>query len=143
MTIWKNAVTLEVIQERNKNTLSEWIGIEFTKLGDDYLTATMSVDEKTKQPIGILHGGASCVLAETIGSNAANMAVDLEREYCVGLSINSNHLKAVRDGLVTATTTPIHLGRSTQVWEIKILNENNKLASIHRLTMAVMQRDIE
>lgn len=138
--IWKNDVTLEVIHERNLNTLADFLGIKYTELGDAYLVATMPVNEKTKQPIGILHGGASCVLAETVGSNAANMAVDLSTHYCVGLSINSNHIKPAREGLVTAKATPVHLGRSTQVWEIPITDETGRLMSIHRLTMAVLAR---
>lgn len=138
--IWKNDVDLDLIHERNKHTMADYLDIRYTELGDDYLVATMPVNERTRQPIGILHGGASCVLAETVGSNAANMAVDLKTHYCVGLSINSNHIKAAREGVVIAKAEPLHLGRSTQVWEIRITNENKQLMSTHRLTMAVLPR---
>jgi 1,4-dihydroxy-2-naphthoyl-CoA hydrolase len=100
----------------------------------------MPVTEKTKQPIGIVHGGANVVLAETLASTAANCVIDIERFYCVGLEINANHIRSVREGLVTATTTPLHLGRSTQVWEIKILNDEGKLTCVSRMTASVMAR---
>ncbi len=100
----------------------------------------MPVDERTKQPIGIMHGGASCVLAETIGSTAANLCVNLDKQYCVGLVINTNHIRSIRSGLVIGTAGPKHLGRSTQVWSIKIHNESQQLISLTRLTMAVLDR---
>lgn len=128
------------LAERNENTLGHFLGIEFIEMGDDYLIATMPVNEKTKQPIGIMHGGASCVLAETVGSNAANIAVDIQKQYCVGLDINTNHVKAARSGLVIGTAKPFHIGRTTQVWGIDIHNEAGKLISVNRLTMAVLDR---
>ncbi len=140
MSIWFKDITKELLNQRGKRTMSEFLGIEFTEVGDDFLTATMPVTEKTKQPIGILHGGANVVLAETIASTAANAVVDLESYYCVGLEINANHIRSVKEGIVTASTTPIHLGRSTQVWEIKIINPEGKLSCISRMTAAVIAR---
>lgn len=139
MSIWKREVTLALVTERGLNSMSDHLGIQFTELGDDYLVATMPVDEKTKQPIGIMHGGASCVLAETVGSTAANMCVD-ESQYCVGLDINTNHIKSMREGIVIGTAKPFHLGRTTQVWGIDIRNEAGQLVSVNRLTMAVLNR---
>ncbi|PCI71891.1 MAG: thioesterase [Gammaproteobacteria bacterium] len=139
MSIWKRKIDLDVINAFRINTLVDTLGIEVTDFGDDYLCAKMPVDHRTHQPMGILHGGASVSLAETVGSIAATMAVD-ENHYCVGLEINANHLKSARDGYVHATATPIHIGRSTQVWDIKIVNEAEQLVCISRLTMAVLKR---
>jgi 1,4-dihydroxy-2-naphthoyl-CoA hydrolase len=138
--IWFNNPTLASLNARGLKTMVEHLGIEFIEIGDDFLRAKMPVNEKTKQPIGIMHGGASCVLAETVGSTAANACVNLEKFYCVGLDINTNHIRSVRDGFVFATAIPFHLGRSTQVWEIKILNVQNQMVSINRLTMSVLAR---
>ncbi len=113
------------------------IGIRITEIGDDYLRGTMPVDGRTHQPYGILHGGASVALAETLGSTAAVLCCETGRA-AVGLEINANHLRAVRDGIVTGTARPVHLGRSTQVWEIRIENEAGELGCIARLTMAVV-----
>lgn len=140
MKIWKSAISLPIIAAQRKNTIIELLGIEFIELGDDYLSARMPVDERTKQPLGIMHGGASCVLAETIGSTAANFCVDYNQFYCVGLDINTNHVRAVRQGYVMGTAKPFHLGKSTQVWGIEIVDEKNKLVSITRLTMAVLNK---
>lgn len=115
------------------------LGIELTELGDDFLKGTMPVDERTKQPVGLLHGGASVTLAETLGSIAANLAVDQSGFYCVGLEINANHLRAVPNGTVTGIARPVHLGRTTHVWEIKI-SHGNDLICISRLTMAVLAK---
>lgn len=141
MAIWFNKISLNDLMTRNKNTMSDHLGIEFIEMGDDYLTAKMPVDERTKQPIGIMHGGASCVLAETVGSIAANYCVDPTKNYCVGLDINTNHIRSIRDGYVFATAKPFHLGRSTQVWGIEITNEQKQLISVNRLTMSVMLRN--
>lgn len=138
--IWKTPIDLKTAQTRSANTMLDHLGIEFTEVGDDYLKATMPVDARTHQPLGIMHGGASCVLAESIGSTAANYCVDMSRQYCVGLDINTNHIRSVRSGLVTATATPYHIGRSTQVWHIEIHNTEKKLVSVTRLTMAVLDR---
>lgn len=116
------------------------LGIEFTEIGEDYLEATMPVDHRTIQPMGILHGGANVVLAETLGSVAASLTVDLNTQQVVGLEINANHLKSVRSGKVKGITKPIHLGKSTQVWEIKIFNEAEQLCCISRITMAILDK---
>jgi len=142
MTIWKTPFDLNSANERSKNTLAELMGIEFIEFGDDFLTARMPVDHRTKQPIGIMHGGSSCVLAETVGSMAANLCVDMNTHYCVGLDINTNHIRAAREGFVIGTAKPYHLGGTTQVWGIEIKNEEGKLISVNRLTMAVLSRKI-
>lgn len=116
------------------------IGIEFTEIGKDWLTARMPVDPRTHQPYGLLHGGASVALAETLGSVAAHCCVDSSKQYVVGLEINANHLKGVRDGFVYGTARPVHVGRSTQVWEIKIVNEKKELVCISRITMAILSK---
>ncbi len=139
LNIWKKTFDLEQLNASRKNTMVETLGIMVTEIGEDYLRATMPIDSRTHQPMGIMHGGASVALAETIGSIAANMAVNNEH-YCVGLDINANHLKAVRSGLVYATTRPIHVGRSTHVWDIQIKDEKDKPVCISRLTMAVLKK---
>ena len=139
MSIWKREINIEAINSFRKNTLVETLGIEIIDFGDDYLCAKMPVDHRTHQPMGILHGGASVSLAETVGSIAATMAVE-EGHYCVGLEINANHLKSAREGYVYATAKPIHIGRSTQVWDIKIENEEKQLVCVSRLTMAILKR---
>lgn len=140
MKIWQIDISLELIKERSKNTMVECLGIEFTEIGDNFLVARMPVDARTKQPLGIMHGGASCVLAETVGSTAANFCVDQRSNYCVGLDINTNHIRSAREGYVIGTAKPFHLGKSTQVWSIEIVNEEKKLVSVNRLTMAVLAR---
>lgn len=140
MSIWKTAISLENLLERSANTMVECLEIQFTEIGDNYLKATMPVNAKTKQPLGIMHGGASCVLAESIGSTAANYCVDITKQYCVGLSIYTQHIKSVKSGYVTGIAIPIHLGRSTQVWNIDIHDEEKHLISSTRLTMAVLNR---
>lgn len=139
MKIWKIDINFEAFATLRKNTIIEHLGIELVEIGDDFLVARMPVDHRTKQPMGIMHGGASCVLAETIGSVAAGCCIDREKNYCVGLDINTNHIRAVREGFVIATAKPFHLGRSTQVWSIEIVNEQQKLVSVTRLTMAVLE----
>ena len=116
------------------------MAVEFIELGKDYLSAKMPVDARTMQPMGILHGGATCSLAETVGSAAANFCVDLTQRICVGLEINVNHIKAVRGGFVIATARPLHLGKSTQIWDIRVVNEQGALTAVSRLTMAVLDR---
>jgi 1,4-dihydroxy-2-naphthoyl-CoA hydrolase len=140
MKIWQFDLTLESLNNRGQQTMVEFLGIEFTEIGDDFLVARMPVDQRTKQPIGIMHGGASCVLAESIGSTAANCCVDPKLQYCVGLDINTNHIRSVREGYVYGTAKPFHLGKSTQVWGIEIVNEEKKLVSVNRLTMAVLAK---
>lgn len=140
MSIWKIQFDAKALNDRGKNTLAEHLGIEFTEIGDNFLVARMPVDHRTKQPVGIMHGGASCVLAETVGSTAANCCVDITKQYCVGLDINTNHIKSMREGFVFAKALPFHLGKTTQVWGIEIRNEAGELVSINRLTMAVLNR---
>ncbi|WP_126971305.1 hotdog fold thioesterase [Gynurincola endophyticus] len=139
MVWFRNDLHLDAINALGKNTIGELIGIRFTEIGDDYLKATMPVDHRTKQPYGLLHGGASCVLAETLGSVAAALTVDDKQFKCVGLDINANHLRSATSGYVTGITKPIHIGRTTQVWEIKITDERDKLICISRLTVAVIK----
>ena len=115
-----------------------YLNIEFTEVTEDSITARMPVDETTKQPFGRLHGGASAALAETVGSTAANLCVDLDRQVCVGMEINANHLRPVREGFVHATARPIHLGRKSHVWEIRIVDDEGRLVCVSRLTMAVV-----
>ncbi|WP_232012641.1 hotdog fold thioesterase [Vibrio aphrogenes] len=139
MMIWKKDVTLESLNATSKNTLMEHLNIEYVAITDNTLSATMPVSNITHQPMGLLHGGASVVLAETLGSLAANMCVD-ENAYCVGLDINANHIRAKRNGVVTGTTWPIHIGVSTQVWQIEIVDEEQRLLCTSRITMAVKKR---
>lgn len=137
MTIWKRTAPIEKLNERHQNTLAEHLDIKIIEVGEDFLKASMPVDHRTHQPRGILHGGASVVLAESVGSYAANMVLE-SGFFAVGLDINANHIKMVRSGLVIATAKPAHLGRSTQVWEIRIEDESDQLVCISRLTMAVL-----
>ena len=140
MSIWFRPFTLEEAQTSRKNTMVDYLGIEFVEIGDDFLSARMAVDHRTMQPYGIMHGGASCALAETVASVAANYCVDPERFYCVGLEINTSHIKMVRSGYVIGVARPLHLGRNTQVWEILIRNEEGQLISVNRLRMAVLEK---
>ena len=139
MRIWKvNDITVDALNQQSKGTLVEHLGIEMTELGDDFVKAKMPVDNRTRQPLGLLHGGAHVVLAESLGSMAANLCLDITKEYALGLDINSNHLKSARDGFVTGIAKPIHIGTKTQVWEIKIYDEKENLLNISRLTMMVL-----
>ena len=139
MAIWFGAgFSLETATTRSQGTLVSQLGIEFVAAGDDYLSARMPVDERTRQPAGVLHGGASVVLAETLASWAASFAVDPEKHHCVGLEINANHVRAISSGWVTGTARPLHLGRSTQIWEVRIVDAQERLISISRVTMAVL-----
>jgi 1,4-dihydroxy-2-naphthoyl-CoA hydrolase len=138
MSIWRNATTLEELQGSTANTLVELLGMRFTEIGPDYLRATMPVDTRTHQPTGVLHGGASVALAETVGSTAANLCVDRTQELCLGQEINANHLRPIAAGLVTATARPLHRGTRSQVWQIEIRDERERLVCVSRLTMAVV-----
>lgn len=141
MSIWCRRPSVEGLNKLSKNTLLEQLEIVFTEVGDDYLVATMPVDKRTHQPFGLLHGGATAALAETLGSSAANCCLDMQSEYAVGLEINANHLRPVRSGRVTGTTRPVHVGRRTQVWETRVEDETGKLVCVSRLTMAVVPRE--
>jgi len=138
MSIWKQDPDLARINGWSANTMMETLGIRITAIGDDWLQGSMPVDHRTHQPYGLLHGGASVVLAETLGSTAAMLTLDPDKELAVGLDINANHVRGVREGTVTGTARMLHLGRTTQVWEIRIEDENGALACISRITMAVV-----
>jgi uncharacterized protein (TIGR00369 family) len=139
MSIWLSPQSLESLNAARAGTLIGNLDIVFTEIGDDFLRASMPVDERTRQPYGLLHGGASVVLAESIGSMGANLCVDRTKFICVGQEINANHVRAVRRGRVTGTTRPVHIGGRTQVWTIDIVNESGELVCISRLTMAVVR----
>ncbi len=138
--MFSKQATLEKMNAIGQNTLVEHLGIKLTEVGEDFLKGTMPVDKRTHQPLGMLHGGASVALAETLGSVAATMTLDLSKQYAVGLEINANHVKSVRDGIVTGIARPVHIGKKTQVWEIKIYDKNEALACISRITMAVIDK---
>ncbi|MDP1811264.1 MAG: hotdog fold thioesterase [Sediminibacterium sp.] len=141
MAIWHNKeLTLAHIEGFGKNTMGDHLGIRFSELGENFLKATMPVDERTKQPYGLLHGGASVALAETLGSIGAALVIDPELFICVGQEVNANHLRGVKGGLVTGITTPIHIGASSHVWEIKIYDEAEKLVCISRITVAILKK---
>jgi 1,4-dihydroxy-2-naphthoyl-CoA hydrolase len=140
MGIWFYPITVDDLNKRSQHTLADFLDIRFTEINDDSLVATMPAHERTKQPLGIVHGGANVVLAETIASTAANMVVDYKKFYCVGLEINANHLRPVSEGIITAVTRCIHLGRTTQIWNIDIFNEDGKQTCVSRMTAAVIQR---
>jgi len=139
MQIWfRKNITIEDIRGIGANTMAEFLGLKWVEIGDDFLKLSMPVNDTTRQPYGFLHGGASCVLAETVGSVGSALVIDQEKYYCVGLEINANHLRSVTKGVVTATATPLHLGKSTHVWDIKIYDEQEKLFCVSRLTMAIL-----
>jgi 1,4-dihydroxy-2-naphthoyl-CoA hydrolase len=140
MPLFHPGVSLSALNNMSANTMVAHLGIEFTAIGDDSIQARMPVDHRTHQPLGLLHGGASVALAETLGSVAATCCVDMTTQYCVGLEINANHIKSVREGFVIGTAKPIHIGKRTQVWEIRITNEQNELVCVSRITMAVMDK---
>lgn len=141
MSIWKQQVAdLDRINGWNGSSMVDHLGIRITEVGDDYLRGTMPVDARTKQPFGLLHGGASVALAETLGSLAGTMCVDATQEMAVGIEINANHVRAKTEGIVTGTARPLHVGRNTQVWEIRIEDEGAKLICVSRLTLAIVPR---
>jgi 1,4-dihydroxy-2-naphthoyl-CoA hydrolase len=131
---------LSSLNAQSKKTMTDHLGIEFTAIGDDFLEGTMPVDHRTIQPYGLLHGGANVVLAETLGSIASSLTLDLEKQICVGLEINANHLKSVKEGFVKGIAKPVHLGKTTQVWEVKIYNQTEQLCCISRITMAILDK---
>ena len=141
MSIWFNPTTLEDARRSfgDGGDLAHHLGIELTAIGPDFLSGSMPVDARTRQPFGLLHGGASVALAETLGSVAANFCVDTSRVYCVGQDINANHVRSARSGRVTGTARPIHLGGRSQVWDIRIEDEAGRLVCISRLTMSVIE----
>jgi 1,4-dihydroxy-2-naphthoyl-CoA hydrolase len=143
MSIWfKKDFDVEKLNQFSDNTMNELLGIRFTEIGENYLKATMPVDHRTRQAYGLLHGGASATLAETIGSVASILVVDPEFYYVVGVEINANHLRSVKDGFVTATALPLHIGLSSHVWDIKIIDKNEKLICVSRLTVFVKKKKL-
>jgi 1,4-dihydroxy-2-naphthoyl-CoA hydrolase len=142
MSIWfhKNLTTHD-LRGIGKNTMAEFLELTWEEIGEDYLKLSMPVNAKTRQPYGFLHGGASCVLAETIGSVASALVIDRSKFYCVGLEINANHLRSVTEGKVTAVAQPLHLGRTTHVWDIKIYDDQEKLFCVSRLTVAILHAE--
>jgi 1,4-dihydroxy-2-naphthoyl-CoA hydrolase len=140
MPLFNKALTLEAMTHMSANTMVEHLGIQFTAIGEDFIEAKMPVDHRTQQPLGLLHGGASLALAETLGSIAATFCLDPQTQYCVGLEINANHIKGVKDGFVFGTAKPLHIGKKTHVWEIKITTEKRELVCVSRITLAVIDR---
>jgi 1,4-dihydroxy-2-naphthoyl-CoA hydrolase len=138
VSIWFEQPDIAALNRLHEATAVAALGIRITAAGEDSLSGTMPVDQRTRQPLGLLHGGASVALAETLGSAAAMCCVDQKAFYCVGLEINANHVRGVRDGIVTGVARPIHLGRTSQVWGIEIRGEDGRLACIARLTAAVV-----
>ena len=134
------AEKLKKLNNFSKDTLLETLDITYTDIGDDYLTATMSVTPKVHQPAGLLHGGATAALAESLGSTAAYFSIDPEKQEVRGLEITANHLRAVREGLITATVRPVHKGKTIQLWEIKVKDEQDKLVSICKLTTIIISK---
>ncbi|MFA6058275.1 MAG: PaaI family thioesterase [Taibaiella sp.] len=141
MSIWyKNDYTLSELNDMGNNTMAQTLGMEFIEIGEDYLKLKMPVNQHTHQPYGILHGGASAALAETVGSVASSMCINNEKQVCVGMEINCNHVRPKRDGNIVATALPLHLGATSHIWDIRITDENNKLVCISRLTMAILKK---
>lgn len=139
--MFSSDLTLDNLNAMGKNNMVDHLGIIFTEIGKEYIVAKMPVDDRTRQPHGLLHGGASVALAETLGSVAANYCVSSSAQYCVGLEINANHVRSAREGFVYGITRPIHLGKSTQLWEVKITNEQGQLVCISRITMAILEKN--
>ena len=140
MAIWHELIDLDSLNAYQQDTLVSRLGIRYTEIGEDWLKASMPVDARTKQPAGILHGGASVALAETLGSTGANLVVDRKAKLCVGLEINANHIRAMREGEVTGVARPLHVGGTTQVWEIRISDAAERLVCVSRITLAVLDR---
>ena len=139
--IWfDKELSIEKMKPLGPGTMGEHLAIQWTEVGENYLKAKMPVDHRTIQPYGLLHGGASCALAETIGSVASAMDIDHSKFYCVGLEINANHIRSAREGFVTGVAVPLHLGGTTHVWDIKIYDEKEKLVCVSRLTVAILKR---
>ena len=140
MPIWHGEIDLAAMRVRSRDTMMEATGIELVELGDDFLTGRMPVDHRTRQPMGLLHGGASVALAETLASLAAFFCVDRDKFACVGQEINANHLRSVAKGWVTGIARPYHIGRTSQVWEVRITDERGKLVCVSRCTIAVIAK---
>lgn len=141
--LWRDNVELESLNKLSINTMAEVLNIRFTELHSEYLKATMPVNHATHQPYGLLHGGASAALAETLGSVASSLCIDTTKQICVGIEINCNHIRSVKTGMVTGTARPLHVGATTHVWDIKITDENDKLVCVSRLTVAILKKPVE
>jgi 1,4-dihydroxy-2-naphthoyl-CoA hydrolase len=141
MSIWHQTVTIDELAAFRRNTLVEHLEIKITEIGPDYLKGTMPVDRRTHQTMGILHGGATVALAETLGSLGANLCLDIGKRVCVGQEINANHLRPVTSGVVTGTARPVHIGSRSQVWQVEIRDEAERLICISRMTLAIVERD--
>lgn len=133
-------ITVDFLNDKFNINMTQHLGIIYSEIGEDFITGKMPVDERTKQPMGLLHGGASVVLAESLGSIASNFCIDQTKQYCVGLEINANHIKSATDGFVHGIAKAIHIGRKTHIWEIKITNDKEQLVCISRLTVAVIDK---
>jgi 1,4-dihydroxy-2-naphthoyl-CoA hydrolase len=142
MSIWRTETSVEQLHQFSRETLADTIGIRVTEIGPDFLRATMPVNPKVHQPMGVLHGGASVALAETVGSVAAMLCVDRDKDVCLGQEINANHLRPITSGIVTATARPFHIGKRSQVWSIEIRDEQDRLVCVSRLTMAVIDKPL-
>lgn len=141
--IWKEkSINLDSLNRLSENTMGEVLGICFTEFTGTSLTATMPVNKSTHQPYGLLHGGASAALAETVGSVASSLCIDREKQICVGIELNCNHIRGKKNGLVTATAEALHIGASTHVWDIKIKDEQKKLVCVSRLTVAILKKPV-
>ena len=141
MPLWfDKELSVEKLKPLGSNTMAAYLGIEWVEAGENFIRARMPVDHRTIQPYGLLHGGASCVLAETLGSVASAMVIDHSKFYCVGIEINANHVRSAKEGFVTGVVTPLHLGSSTHVWDIKIHDEKERLVCVSRLTVAILKR---
>ena len=142
MSIWfDKTISLEKIKDFGKGFMADFLEMKWVEIGDDFLKMSMPVNAKTRQPYGLLHGGASCALAETVGSVASAFVIDPDKFYCVGLEINANHVRGIGDGIVVGTAAPLHIGRTTHVWDIKIHDSNQKLICVSRLTVAIISKD--
>jgi 1,4-dihydroxy-2-naphthoyl-CoA hydrolase len=139
-TIWKEPPTLETLNDLSKDTMVEHLEIVYTEIGDDYLKATMPVDERTVQPMGLLHGGASAALAETLGSVASYCIIDRDTHHAVGLNIEVHHIRSVTKGTVTGMARPLHIGKTTHLWEIRVEDEKGRLVSMSMLRMIVLSK---
>ena len=138
--IFNSDITVEKLNKELNNNMISHLDIEYTEIGHDYLSGKMPVTYKTKQPMGLLHGGASVVLAESLGSVASNLCIDPEKQYCVGLEVNANHIRSEKDGFVFGKAVAIHIGRKTHIWQITITNSEEKIVCVSRLTVAVIDK---
>jgi uncharacterized protein (TIGR00369 family) len=138
MSLWRETPNLEQLNANSKDTILELLDIRFESFTEDSLTASMVVDHRTHQPYGLLHGGASVVLAESLGSSASYLCIDTSQYFCVGIEVNANHLRGLRSGRVTAVAHPVHIGRTTHVWDIRLTSDEGKASCISRLTVAIV-----